>query len=615
MAKPVGKACTASGQCASGNCIDGFCCNTACANTCYACNNTGAEGYCQAIKLGSQDHSATTPCDAGDQYCANGTCSNNKLPNGKSCEMNSQCGSNFCVDKICCTSACLGTCQACNVEGSEGSCTNLKAGSQDDTATVTCAGAQYCDAAGTCQSGKKANGLKCAAAEECGSNFCVDGVCCGSSCTDACYACNLSGNGTCTGILTGGTDPNAATPCAAPNYCASDRKCTVGKKPNGAVCTGDTECGSNFCIDGVCCESACQGKCRSCSNATGTCKPVADGMDPRKDCAGSNMICGGTCDGAGACRFKPSGLACSDAGCQSDGYIKGAGKCDGAGNCDAAITTPCNGFACYTDPVDNKAKCREDCTKDPECASKNYCLEANADGGTGKSSCPEKFEPGHACTRSSQCDSNSCSDGVCCNINCDKCGSCNTPGSVGTCIPIPAGTDPEMECTDNQSDPTGLCGGKCNGQARCTYPAVGKACGTCKSCNGAGLCNTVPEDDEACGTIDCDSLDTSCVDYQDLTTRRCGALGTCKAPNVAASCTVSTMTCQPEGGVPDATGAAGTTGTTGTAGKPGDGSTDGGAPSSSGGCGCELAGGPGAASVLPLGMLFASMLVRRRRKR
>ena len=31
----------------------------------------------------------------------------------------------------------------------------------------------------------------------------------------------------------------------------------------------------------------------------------------------------------------------------------------------------------------------------------------------------------------------------------------------------------------------------------------------------------MPEDDAACGTIDCDGLNTMCLEYQDLTTNRC----------------------------------------------------------------------------------------------
>src|SRR5262249_28789527 len=160
-------ACTAGGQCSSKNCIDGFCCNSTCANACYQCNKAGSEGSCVAMIAGSVDHSATTPCDSQDQYCTgSATCGMHKKSNGKTCAAASECGSNLCVDGICCNSACTSTCQACNVAGNEGTCVNLQAGSQDMTATVPCAGAQYCDAAGTCQSGKKANGLKCAMAAE-----------------------------------------------------------------------------------------------------------------------------------------------------------------------------------------------------------------------------------------------------------------------------------------------------------------------------------------------------------------------------------------------------------------------------------------------------------------
>ena len=139
-------------------------------------------------------------------------------------------------------------------------------------------------------------------------------------------------------------------------------------------------------------------------------------------------------------------------------------------------------------------------------------------GGSG-STCPAVVRPRARLHAQRAVHSGTCSDGVCCNINCDKCGSCNTPAALGTCIPIPAGTDPEGECQDSASDPTGMCKGFCNGQARCTYPAAGTTCGTCKACNGVGLCNIKPEDDTACGTIDCDSLDTTCIDYNDLTTQ------------------------------------------------------------------------------------------------
>ncbi len=635
--KANGKACTAGGQCTTGYCIDGVCCNSTCNMSCYQCNRADALGTCAVIAIGLVDHSATTPCDGSMQYCnGSGTCATNKKPNGEGCGGNTDCGSGYCVDGVCCNGACTGACQACNVPGRLGACGNVLPGATD----ASCGSGQYCDAAAICQTGAKPNGATCAVGTDCGSGFCVDGLCCTSACKETCYACNVPGvEGVCSPTPNGGVDLMATTTCTPPNYCNKDHACTTGKKPNGAVCGGDGECGSNLCVDGTCCESSCLGRCRSCKNATGTCAMAAQGQDPRGECkgeVGDLKSCGGTCDGAGSCAYAASGLDCSTAGCQSDGYIRAAGKCDGAGKCNAAQTTDCNGFRCVKDPVSGQAKCKTSCLDDPECANKFYC-QSTADGGTlpdggadaggpdggTASQCPPVFDDGHACTRNTQCFSGTCSDGVCCNVNCDKCGTCNMPGSVGNCIPIAAGTDPEMECTDSASDPTGLCKGFCNGHAGCTYVAAGTTCGTCKACNGVGLCNVKPDDDTACGAIDCDTLDTSCNDYHDLTSHRCGALGSCKAPNLSATCTDLTSTCGiggAGGGTGGKGGGAGGGGRGGSQGAAGSGPKDGGsnddggmAKSGGGGCGCDLGGStPAGFASLLLGL--GAVLARRRRR-
>jgi hypothetical protein len=630
LAKPAGKPCTAGGQCASGFCIDGVCCNSQCANTCYQCDRVGVVGSCYPVLSGGIDHSATTPCDGAGQSCnGSGTCTTGKKANGATCTAAADCTSNYCVDGICCVSACTGTCQSCAVPGSLGACVNLPAGSQDSNSSPACNGSSYCDAAGTCQTGSKPNGLKCTAASECGSGYCVDGVCCVNACTGACLTCNGDTPGTCGGERTGFADPA----CPANQFCNADHACTMGKKPNGAVCGSDIECGSSYCIDGTCCESICTGDCRTCANATGTCQLAADGTDPRMKCkgtgTGSAAVCGGTCNGAGACRWTAAGTPCSTAGCQSDGFIKAAGTCDGAGNCPAAVTMDCGGFACTTDPTTQMAKCLTDCTKDPECTLKNYCAPAGTDGGT-KSTCPVRFDLGHACLRNTQCNSNTCSDGVCCDKNCDKCGSCNTPGKEGTCIPIPAGTDPEKECQSNASDPMGKCAGLCNGQAACQYPLAGTSCGLCAACDGSGLCNQLPpsKDDSACGTIDCSGLNTmACRQYSDLTANRCDSVGACKTKNTVKACTIFTDNCSPDGGTPGAGGSSGggpggSTGT-GTAGSGGGGrggttGTDGGPDAGKGGgggggCGCEI-GGTQPGSLAALLALVGVMIARRRRR-
>jgi hypothetical protein len=75
---------------------------------------------------------------------------------------------------------------------------------------------------------------------------------------------------------------------------------------NGVACAAATECASEFCVDGVCCDRACEGTCLSCLSAStslsdGTCGPARAGLDPKGQCERSSDPCGndGECDGAG----------------------------------------------------------------------------------------------------------------------------------------------------------------------------------------------------------------------------------------------------------------------------------------------------------------------------
>ncbi|HET6148241.1 MAG TPA: kelch repeat-containing protein [Polyangia bacterium] len=610
--KASGDLCTAAAQCGSGFCIDGVCCNNACAGTCQACNLTASTGTCTAVPLGQQDPSATTPCAGPMQYCSAGTCAQNKKPNGGSCAGAAECGSGFCADGVCCDGACTATCQACNLPGLVGRCAPVPAGATDTSATTACATPQYCNGAGGCAAGSRSNGVRCGQGGDCASGHCSDGVCCDGPCTGACRTCNLPGiEGTCALLPPGSTDATGTPPaCAAPSYCAQGGACVTGtgRKANGATCTADSECGSSNCVDGVCCESACAGRCRSCGNATGTCVNVADGSDPRADCAGDG-VCAGTCNGRGACRYPVNGLTCRDAGCQSDGYIGTAGSCDGAGRCQFGISKDCGGYVCIKDGAGMDA-CRSDCAGDTQCVGSHHC---------DPSQCLADLANGKSCDRDSQCLSGFCADGTCCDKRCGACGSCNLPGKEGTCDFTPAGTDPRNECIDSASDPSGKCGGVCNGRGACEFPAANTGCGTCKVCDGSGKCNVKPEDDPACGTVDCDQLDTSCRDYRDLQARRCASLGVCKVANLPATCTDVTDTCGPDagaGGAPtgDGGGGAGGDATSGGDGAPADGG--GGTKGAGGGCGCAVGEGDGLPSTLTVGLLAACVeLLRRGRRR
>jgi hypothetical protein len=99
------------------------------------------------------------------------------------------------------------------------------------------------------------NGAGCTAAtaSTCASGFCVDGVCCSIAvCSGTCQSCNVAGHqGTCSQAVAGTEIPGS---CADDQACDSSGSC---KAKNGTVCSSASVCASGWCVDGVCCESAC----------------------------------------------------------------------------------------------------------------------------------------------------------------------------------------------------------------------------------------------------------------------------------------------------------------------------------------------------------------------
>jgi hypothetical protein len=113
---------------------------------------------------------------------------------------------------------------------------------------------------------KKLTGATCAAACECGSDFCNDGVCCNQDCSGPCRVCNASG--TCT-FRSAGTDPEdgcgnydcngsgacypsctAGAPCASqckPKAWCSPAGLCVNDRPAGDPCINNCQCVSNNC--------------------------------------------------------------------------------------------------------------------------------------------------------------------------------------------------------------------------------------------------------------------------------------------------------------------------------------------------------------------------------
>jgi hypothetical protein len=236
----------------------------------------------------------------------------------------------------------------------------------------------------------------------------------------------------------------------------------------GDACVTAGDCKSGFCVDHVCCRSACDQPCEACNvNGHGDCLTVTN--PPRGDrpaCADGGFGCGGICDGQNPqCVYPPTTQPCRAQSCQ-DGELTAAANCDGAGACPRVITScapyVCNGNACGTT-----------CSDDTACAAGGYCVAP---------SCELKQPPGVACTAADQCASGFCDDGFCCSSNCNwQCASCGLAGHQGTCTPLPSPSSPVVgraPC-DGAGTP---CAGYCNGGYTCFFPL-----GSCEAlCAGGG---------------------------------------------------------------------------------------------------------------------------------
>jgi len=163
-------------------------------------------------------------------------------------------------------------------------------------------------------------GCTAATASNCASGFCVDGVCCAvASCSGACQSCSVAGKeGTCVRAAPGTEVPGS---CAVTQACDGSGNC---KAKNGTACSSASICASGSCVDGVCCESACDGACVSCNQTgrAGKCTAYTIGSDPESECGGGSDACRMVCNGAGACDAPQYGTPCGT-----------CAVCDGYGAC------------------------------------------------------------------------------------------------------------------------------------------------------------------------------------------------------------------------------------------------------------------------------------------
>ena len=79
--------------------------------------------------IGCSSHGrAPNNLDAGNDSATCGRDAGGALPNGSTCGCNSACASGFCVDGICCNTACTETCKSCSTTAAPGTCVFVAAG-------------------------------------------------------------------------------------------------------------------------------------------------------------------------------------------------------------------------------------------------------------------------------------------------------------------------------------------------------------------------------------------------------------------------------------------------------------------------------------------------------
>jgi hypothetical protein len=298
---------------------------------------------------------------------------------GEKCTTRTQCQSGICVDGVCCNEACTGTCRSCNVTGSVGTCTNVPDNEdprdqcKPDPASP-CKRDGMCDGEGACR--KTAVGTECAPATCTGSIEFSNRTCDGNG---ACAAATMK---TCAGGCMAGVCP---APCGPNNPCQTGLFCDATsvcrpKKTMGLPCMTGDECSLGFCVDGVCCGSACTGTCQACNlpGAVGNCTPVPSGQDPNTECLKENSLCGriGGCDGAGACALATLGTPCgTNGGMACTGTTETQRACDGRGMCQSMNPRSCAPYRCQG------TACGVVCFSNADCAPGNTCQGGACQGG------------------------------------------------------------------------------------------------------------------------------------------------------------------------------------------------------------------------------------------
>lgn len=563
---PDGTACTAGSTCASQSCADGVCCDRACGGACEECDDgtcsplaarVVSEGAaCGRYLCNGVAGSCPTSCsiDAAcstGHWCDGGRCAV-KRTLGATCSRAGECGSGHCTDGVCCEGACAAQCGSCNGSGTAGLCRPVTGAPYGER--PACEGAGVCGA--RCDGSRLDTCVFPSASRSCALPTCDgDELIAGAGCNGA-GGCLTGARTSCAPFACNGGACLAA--CADDGDCAGGYWCDAGTcravLEEGATCSRAEACSSGFCVDGRCCDDACDGDCERCDRTSieGTCGSVSPGGEREPGvcrpfvCTGTAGDCGATCLGAfdcddsafcssGICEpRRPIGGSCGAAtDCVSGFCVDGVccdrtcnGQCESCartgtgGTCGPVVGAPVGGrLACTGDGTACQGVC--DGVSTMACrfpTAEIVCVTASCEAGIGT---PESRCRGEgSCPGSTPvaCDPFVCEGAVCATSCIDDAGClANYRCAEGRCVPrraAGASCDADMECS------TGHCS-----DGTCCETACAGGCERCDLAASRGTCIAVQdvmglETLGRCAPFACDGTRESCP-------TRCTADGHC----------------------------------------------------------------------------------------
>jgi hypothetical protein len=421
-----GQTCQAGMRIPQGSCTS--------SGTCVPADPVPCDPY-----LHCADDVCASSCDNDDDcvpgaFCDEGQCRGD-LPNGEGCVNDGQCASGHCANGVCCDTACSGACVACDLAGTKGTCTPLAGGTLcGDPQTCENGVLQpqgSCGGSGTCQA---ASPISCAPYAHC-----ANGTTCAMTCS------NDSG-------------------CVAGSFC--DGSQCLPKQGNGTTCERNGECTSGHCVDGVCCDMACDSACEACKllGSVGTCTTVDNGTS----CGSGQVCCNGTCQECcnnSHCTTSTSPV-CQSGTCSpcsvSPAVCTGGTCCASDGACQDGTTDTACGSSGLCDVCTGQEQClSKTCECVPDCTGKCGGDDDGCDG-----ACPDPCPTGQVCLENGSCahPCNKTEDCPMCSWrNCDY----DTQGAK-FCLNADLGTNGQSCETSANCDPgyycynTGVCFALCH---------------------------------------------------------------------------------------------------------------------------------------------------------